>query len=390
MSLTTPPKIGPYEFKGEIGTGAFSCVKLVQNMDTNDFFACKVISKEKLSTPKRMERFEDEIRIQQQLRHPNVVRIYDLLKDTQNYYIIMEFCQGGELFQYIVDKGKLTEDETKPILDQVLEAVKYIHKMGVVHRDIKPENILIDQNGKVKLSDFGLSKFVSMKSNLVKTPCGSPCYASPECLSGLPYNGYISDMWSVGVLFYACVCGQLPWTKRSQAELYAQVKAGKYEVPQTLTPECQDLITKLMDTDTNTRITPDDALKHEWFDSLLPQVRLDREVHMPDLSIRKIDDFFQKYQISQMNLIVQPSKSSETLVYQKIVTQIEPQRFGSPIKIPETTRTNKLPALAARPRPRKDTGQCIKPVQAFARASNGRKLGMTNRPQRSSCIFPNY
>ena len=303
----------------------------------------------------------------------------------------MEFCQGGELFQYIVDKGKLTEDEAKPILDQILEGIKYIHKMGVVHRDIKPENILIDQNGNVKLSDFGLSKYVSLKSNLVKTPCGSPCYASPECLSGLPYNGYISDMWSVGVLLYACVCGQLPWTKRSQAELFAQVKSGSYEIPSSLSLECQDLIMRLMDTDTNTRITPEEALKHEWFDSLLPQTRIQPKVNVPDLSLKKIDNFFTKYEYSQFKIDILLLNSLPNLTFQKVVKNIIPNpNFASPVKVPESVNRMKLPTLSPKPRPRKDSGANLKPLKALPRNPNSRKLSNpVNRPVRRSWVLPN-
>ena len=291
-----PPSIGPYTFKGGIGHGAFSVVKIVHNEELNQNFACKIIAKEWLSTKKRCERFESEIRIQQQLNHPNIVKIYDLLSDETNYYIILEYCPGGELFKLIVQKKRLLEVQAKPIIYQVLDALEYIHKLGVCHRDIKPENILLDENECVKLSDFGLSKFISQGSSLVSTPCGSPCYASPECLSGEDYDGVASDMWSTGVLLYATVCGQLPWTNPNHSELFRQIKAAEFTIPNFVTNECRDLIFKLMTRDSTKRITAADAKNHEWFKDMQ---NITHTVTNPskkeDLSIRKVDEFFQKY-----------------------------------------------------------------------------------------------
>ena len=346
LPLITPDKIGDYTFKGVIGEGAFSVVKLVYNEKTSQYFACKIISKDKLSTDKRMLRFENEIRIQQQLNNPGIVKIFDLMKDANNYYIILEFCSGGELFQLIVDKGKLTEEEAKPILDQILKALHYIHSMGIVHRDIKPENILIDQAGRVKLSDFGLSKILSKKTNLVKTPCGSPCYASPETLSGLPYNGLISDMWSTGVLMYACVVGQLPWTKRNQNELFKQIKTADYVVPEFLSEDCVDLIKKLMTTDTTKRLTAEEALAHPWFDSLANTQYISLPVSAPDLSLKHVDAFFAKYEYSYLDFLndqnlKKPTESDEEIPVTKVVHRLHNLEFYPPVNSPPL----KLPAI---------------------------------------------
>ena len=291
-----PRSIGGYTFKGGIGHGAFSVVKIVYNEELNQNFACKIIAKEWLSTKKRCERFESEIRIQQQLNHPNIVKIYDLLSDETNYYIILEYCPGGELFKLIVQRKRLLEVEAQPIIYQVLDALEYIHKLGVCHRDIKPENILLDENYCVKLSDFGLSKFISQGSSLVSTPCGSPCYASPECLSGQDYDGVASDMWSTGVLLYATVCGQLPWTNPNHTELFRQIKAADFTIPNYITNECRDLIFKLMNPDSSKRITATEAKEHEWFKNMQNIVHAaPNHSKKEDLSIRKVDEFFQKY-----------------------------------------------------------------------------------------------
>ena len=226
LKVVEPKKIGPYILRGTVGDGAFSVVKLVCHEQTHQYYACKIVPRSRIATESLQARFEAEIRINQQLHHPGIVHLFDMLKDENNYYIIMEFCPNGELFQYIVDRNHLSEEEAKPFVRQILETLDYIHKQGISHRDMKPENLLMDQTGRVKFSDFGLSRFIP-SNGLVDTPCGSPCYASPECISGRPYNGKTTDVWSFGVILYAMLTGQLPWTKRNQQQLFAQIKRGE-------------------------------------------------------------------------------------------------------------------------------------------------------------------
>lgn len=264
QTILAPSRIGPFLFRGTVGAGAFSVVKLAFHVHSKLYFACKVVPRNRLNHEDLEQRFEMEIRINQQMHHSGVVQIVDLLKDDMNYYIFMEFCPNGELFKYIVDRTKLTEDEAAIFMYEFLDAIHYVHSLGVAHRDLKPENLLLDSSGKLKISDFGLSKFVG-NSGIVETPCGSPCYASPECLSGHGYDGRISDVWSIGVIMFAMVTGQLPWTKRNQTQLFNQIRKGDYKIPSFLSEECKDLIRRLMTVDVSQRITIEEALNHPWF-----------------------------------------------------------------------------------------------------------------------------
>ena len=287
--VKTPSQIGPYTVRGTIGEGAFSVVKLCYHQQEAKYYACKVVPKARLAANNLEKRFEIEIRIDQQLHHPGIVGLIEILQDDTNYYLIMEFCPNGELFQYIVDKKKLSEDEAKTLILQVMDSVNYIHKMGVSHRDLKPENILLDQSNHLKISDFGLSRFVG-KHGIVETPCGSPCYASPECISGKPYNGKTNDVWGVGVILYAMVTGQLPWTKRNQQQLFEQIKKGEYTIPHYVSATCGDLIKKLMTVDTRKRITLDKAMAHPWFADAKP-AQIEAKPHKI-VSLKKVDEFF--------------------------------------------------------------------------------------------------
>lgn len=290
IHVTEPIQIGPYKLRGTVGDGAFSVVKLVKHVKTNQYFACKIVPRARLNTVHLEERFEIEIRIAQQMHHPGIVELCDLLKDENNYYVIMEFCPNGELFQFIVDRMNLTEFEAKPLLRQILEALKYVHSKGVSHRDLKPENLLIDSMGRIKISDFGLSRFVD-KNGLVKTPCGSPCYASPECISGRPYNGKTTDVWSVGVILYAMLTGQLPWTKRNQAQLFKQIKTGDYSIPEDLSADATSLIMGMMTVDPEKRLTIDQCLEHPFLQGVDPQYQIPYQINR-HVNLKKVDAFF--------------------------------------------------------------------------------------------------
>lgn len=286
-----PGAIGPYKFRGVIGEGAFSVVKIAMHSQTKTFYACKVIPKSVLHSQRLEERFESEIRINQQLHHPGIVEIVDLLKDENNYYVIMEYCPNGELFQHIVSQGKLTEEDAANFMRQILEALAYCHSHGIAHRDLKPENLLLDPMMRVKISDFGLSKYVG-ESGLVTTPCGSPCYASPECLSGSSYDARASDMWSVGVILYAMVTGNLPWTKRNRKQMFEQIQRGEYTIPTGITDECAAMIMELMARDPTKRLTVEEALEHPFMyqaDQLSYGVQ-----ELTPVSLKTIDAFFER------------------------------------------------------------------------------------------------
>jgi serine/threonine protein kinase len=232
-------------------------------MTERQFYACKVVPKSLLSERELTDRFKLEIDLHRGLSHPGIVRMVDLSQDSQNFYLFMEFCSNGELFQYIVDREKLREEEAKTLLLQILVALDYIHTNGIVHRDLKPENILFDQYGRLKIADFGLSRFAKI-GDLSRTPCGSPCYASPELLSGRPYDGRTNDLWGVGVILFAMVTGQLPWTKRNQTQLFQQIRNGEYTIPPYLSTDCANMIGRLLTVDPAQRITVQQAIQHPF------------------------------------------------------------------------------------------------------------------------------
>ena len=295
-------------------------------------------------------RFENEIRINQQLHHPGTVQIFDLLKDDDNYYIIMEFCPHGELFSHVVDQGRLDENAAKFFISQVIYALQYVHSLGICHRDLKPENLLLDQGGHVKISDFGLSRFVG-SDGLVSTPCGSPCYASPECVSGQPYDGRKSDIWSVGVISYAILTGQLPWTKRNQHQLFEQIKRGEYTIPSYLSESCRSFISGLMTVDCEHRMTLEQALNHPWLADIPPPSlnmydEIPVEEGMKHPSLRKLDLFFDKelqldrFEEAPDQMVNSPVTSQTFDSIKKALESLKPSAFRRRENVPSANSSS--------------------------------------------------
>jgi serine/threonine protein kinase len=287
--LVCPNKIGPYQLRGTIGSGGYATVKLAFRADQQRFYACKIVRRKRLRTEREQATFEAEIRILQQLHNPNIVALCDVFKDRLNYYLIVEFCPNGDLFGLICKVQRVPEAQARVIIKQVLLALQYLHSLGIGHRDIKPENIMIDSSGNARLTDFGLAKYAP-DGALTTTACGSPIYVSPEIISDLPYSPQMSDMWSIGVVIYAMVSGQLPWTSTNRQQVFDQIKSASFSMPPTVSRPCSDLIRRLMVPKPENRLTASQALEHEWIQAC-------SELPAPEpapnlLSLRRLDAFF--------------------------------------------------------------------------------------------------
>lgn len=153
----------------------------------------------------------------------------------------MEYASGGELFDYIVKNTRVPEIEACKFFQQIVEGVQYLHRINIVHRDMKPENLLLDHNKNIKIVDFGLSNTFK-EAELLKTACGSPCYAAPEMIEGKKYDGELVDIWSIGVILYALICGFLPFEDPNTANLYKKILAGEFKIPSFVGESVSDLI----------------------------------------------------------------------------------------------------------------------------------------------------
>ena len=198
--------------------------------------------------------------------HPNVMRLYDVWETSTSLYLILEYVQGGELFDYLCAKGRRPTSEVLGYFQQIICAVDYCHRFNIAHRDLKLENILIDQDANIKVADFGMATWQdSTRGKLLRTSCGSPHYAAPEIISGKPYNGASADIWSCGVILYALLAAKLPFDDDDCPTLLQKISIGSFVMPSDIDPQAQDLIWRMLTTDVKKRITMPEIMQHPFF-----------------------------------------------------------------------------------------------------------------------------
>ena len=263
MSEKVPKILEDYAFIKDIGEGNFGKVKLSKLIATNEKYAIKILNKEKLKAQTKSSSI-NEIEILSKLNHPNVIHVEKILEDDINFYIIMEYCSKGELFDYIVKQEKLNEIEASMFFYQLIIGVEYIHKQKLAHRDLKPENLLLTKNHLLKIIDFGLCHDFD-GTKLLKTKCGSPSYAAPEILKGFPYNGFKSDIWCCGIILYGMLCGYLPFDGDNNQEIFKQIVQCNPEFPPFLEDDSIDLLAKILNDEPNERININQIKKHPFF-----------------------------------------------------------------------------------------------------------------------------
>jgi serine/threonine protein kinase len=255
--------ISNYEIKDTIGEGNFGKVKLAIFKSTGEEFAVKILNKKKIKE-KMNNVFFNENEIIKKFNHINVIYVYQLIEKPDNYYIIMEYCSKGELFDYIVKNKRLNEKESSIFFYQLINGLQHIHKKKVAHRDLKPENLLLTENNILKIIDFGLSHIISNKK-LLKTKCGSPSYASPEIITRKFYNGFKNDIWCCGIILYAMLCGYLPFEGENNDELFKNILICKPELPDFLSEKAKKLIIKILNPNPDERIYIDEIKKDDFY-----------------------------------------------------------------------------------------------------------------------------
>lgn len=279
-----------FEFDKKLGEGSYGLVTRAKDKSTGSLRAIKKIEVDRISDPSR---FEQEVDIQRQLDHPNIVKLYEVYRDAKLIYLVMELCSGGELFDRIVTEAEkhtgqaFNERVAATYMAQILGAIHYLHQHSFVHRDIKPENFLLqsqDAKAQIKVIDFGLAKTFRQTDAPMKTKAGTPFYVAPEVLGTKGYNQKC-DIWSCGVIAYILLCGYPPFYGDNDAKILKSVKSGKFDFPEQdwdhISDECKDMIRKMLTRDPNKRISAGELLEHTWLHSNMEKV----EGHIaPDFS----------------------------------------------------------------------------------------------------------
>ncbi len=260
-----------YKRLNYLGEGSYATVYCVENRITGSKRAMKVISKGDNCNDEDDKEITNEINILRTLDHPNILKIFEFYSSKESYSIVTELCQGGELFQEIIDRGPFDENYSAYVMFQILSAINYCHKMKIIHRDLKPENILIierDSNGlpRIKIADFGTSKIVE-KGNVQRKLVGSSYYIAPEVLK--KHYDEKCDLWSCGVIMYILLSGRPPFGGDNDKEIMEKVIIGKYDLENSpfdkLSKSGKDLIQKLLMIEPNKRLSAEQALSHPWF-----------------------------------------------------------------------------------------------------------------------------
>ncbi|KAK9451080.1 kinase-like domain-containing protein [Limtongia smithiae] len=268
-------RIGRYQIIKTLGEGSFGKVKLAYHMATHQRVALKIINRKTLAKSDMQGRVEREISYLRLLRHPHIIKLYDVIKNKDEIIMVIEFA-GNELFDYIVQRGKMPEDEARRFFQQIIGAVEYCHRHKIVHRDLKPENLLLDEKLNVKIADFGLSNIMT-DGNFLKTSCGSPNYAAPEVISGKLYAGPEVDVWSCGVILYVMLCGRLPFDDEFIPTLFKKINGGVYTLPAYLSPGAKHLLQRMLVVNPMNRITVREIMQDKWFKVNLPHYLLPPE-----------------------------------------------------------------------------------------------------------------
>ena len=298
--------IGNYLIKRTLGQGTFGKVKLGIYLPNKEKVAVKILEKDRI-----IEK-DDEIRVRREFdmlakfNHPNVILVAEIFESSNSFYSVMEYCEGGELFNYIVRNQRLSEEEAAFFYYQLINGLEYIHSLGIVHRDLKPENLLLTNEHLLKIIDFGLSNYFTKDENqkLLITPCGSPCYASPEMVAGKKYNGFKIDIWATGIILYAMLCGYLPFEEKNNDDLFKKILECKVKYPKYIGDKPKDLLKKILVNEPDKRIDIPEIKEHPFF-------LKGKNIFEQELSLCHNSDAELDLKISNSNIILSNLKEKE-------------------------------------------------------------------------------
>ncbi|XP_045805377.1 CBL-interacting protein kinase 5-like isoform X5 [Trifolium pratense] len=322
-----------YEVGRMIGQGNFAKVYHARNLKTGQNVAIKVCNKEMIMRVGMKEQMKREISVMHLVRHPNIVEFYDVMASKTKIYFAMEYVKGGELFNK-VSRGKLREDMARKYFQQLIEAVNHCHKRGVYHRDLKLENLLLDENGDLKVSDFGLSALLESKKKdgLLHTTCGTPAYVAPEVIRQKGYDGAMADIWSCGIILYVLLAGYLPFNDKNLMEMYKKIAKAEFKFPQWFRSDAKRLIYRILDPDPRTRITINNIMQNSWFQK-------------GPMSVKDHEDYAMKpYCFNAFDIISLTSGFDLSGLFEKDMSERQHARFAT--KKPPSIVVSKLEEIA--------------------------------------------
>lgn len=280
-----------YELKQTLGTGQFGIVKLgISKLGNQQKVAIKSVIKERVK--EELKNLQRELTILKSVDHPNIIKLFEVYEDDKHLHIVMEYCQGGELFNRLEKKGRFSEKESALLMRRMFHAINHLHILNIAHRDLKPENCLFDSNredAEIKLVDFGLASRFNKEKGM-SSVVGTPYYVAPEIING--NYGPECDLWSLGVILHTMLVGYPPFRGDNRNDIFKKVLKGKYSLKEkefeNISVEGKELIRKLLLRDTKKRITALQAMEDPWFIKMLP---MEFNLQVEDIIIHRLHEF---------------------------------------------------------------------------------------------------
>jgi serine/threonine protein kinase len=351
-------EVSGYVIEKEVGSGAFASVYRAHHKVTNYMVAIKVISKEGMTTEVARTRLRREIAFLEKMEHPFVAEFFQVIESDQDYYLVMEYVENGNLLNYVNTHGRLAEDQARRYFAQLVSVLEYLHvELKVAHRDLKCENVLLDRYNNIRVIDFGLSNQFSDINPKLTSLCGSPAYAAPEMVKGNTYT-HAADIWSAGILLFAIVAGRLPFDDENIQRLLQKVVYTEVRYPSFMTPQLVDLLQKMICKDPDRRIPLGMIKNHPWFSQseyivLLDQSKLESGGDEGTAIQKELIDVMTGYGIDCHNLhasLLAREFTELTALYRIIFRQKTMERMKDlMLKVGQQAASRKVPAPLGRP-----------------------------------------
>eukprot|EP00824_Muranothrix_gubernata_P020325 TRINITY_DN40660_c0_g1_i1.p1 TRINITY_DN40660_c0_g1~~TRINITY_DN40660_c0_g1_i1.p1 ORF type:complete len:370 (-),score=61.99 TRINITY_DN40660_c0_g1_i1:38-1147(-) len=267
--ITKGMTINDFTLMKVIGVGSYGKVMQVRHKETGELLALKMLRKEHIAKRNQVGHTKTERYVLETIRHPFIVKLRYAFQNPKKLYFVLDYCPGGELFFHLQKSGRFDEDKTRFYAAQLVLAIEHLHKHGIIYRDLKPENVLIDRDGYIKITDFGLSKENITDNQSARSFCGTPEYLAPEILKRTGH-GRAVDWWSLGAIIFEMLTGLPPFYTKDREKLFYNIKFAELKYPNYVSAVCKDLLSKLFIKDPEQRAGggangASDIKQHPWF-----------------------------------------------------------------------------------------------------------------------------
>jgi serine/threonine protein kinase len=294
-----------------IGNGSYAKVFLVKDKQSGEYFALKILKKENVEKRKQEDKVLVERNILKDIKHPFIISFRGSFQNLKKLYFVLEYCPGGELFNLISKRKKFNEEQAMFYAAQMVLALEHLHLNDVIYRDLKPENVLIDRQGYIRITDFGLSRYDRLGTNDAKSICGTPEYLAPEIILKLGY-GKAVDWWTLGSIIYEMVVGLPPFYTSDRPQLFDKIKFASPQYPNHLSEKAKNLLENLLKKDPNKRLGSDPknpVRNHPWFENINWTALLDKKYDAPfvpkitqDTDLQHFDPEFTEMSMNSMSV----------------------------------------------------------------------------------------